>query len=90
MSDLKKIIKYLLFLPRLPILFLIKIYQKTLSPDHGLFKFLFPRGYCQFYPSCSQYGFQVIKKAGLVRGLPKVVWRVLRCNPWGKGGVDLP
>jgi len=90
MSSLKKVIKYLFFLPRLLILFLIKIYQKTFSPDHGLLRFLFPHGYCRFYPTCSQYGFQTLKKAGLIRGLPKIIWRILRCNPWSKGGVDLP
>jgi len=77
-------------IPRLPILLLVKIYQKTVSPDHGLFKYMFPHGYCRFYPSCSEYSYQVIKKRGLLVGVPKAVWRVLRCNPWNAGGVDLP
>ncbi len=75
---------------RLPFLALIKIYQKTISPDHGLFKSYFPHGYCRFYPTCSEYGHQSIKKYGLLKGLPKTIWRILRCNPWNKGGVDLP
>ncbi|MFH1292298.1 MAG: membrane protein insertion efficiency factor YidD [bacterium] len=86
----KKIIEVAFFLPRLPILGLIKLYQKTLSPDHGLLQFLFPHGYCRFHPSCSEYGYQIIKKTGLIKGLFKGSWRVLRCNPWNKGGVDLP
>ncbi len=85
-----KIVNLLLFLPRTPILFFIKFYQKTISPDHGIVRFLFPNGYCRFYPSCSEYGYQVIKNRGLIRGLPKTFWRILRCNPWGKGGIDLP
>lgn len=90
MSNLNQIIGYLFFLPRLPVLLLIKIYQKIFSPDHGLYRFLFPNGYCRFHPSCSVYGYQTIKKAGLIKGLPKAVWRILRCNPWSKGGMDLP
>lgn len=67
----------------------IRLYQKTLSPDHGWFKKRYPQGYCRFYPSCSQYGYEAIERYGMVRGLIKAVWRVLRCNPWSKGGVDL-
>ncbi|HSR89081.1 MAG TPA: membrane protein insertion efficiency factor YidD [Candidatus Udaeobacter sp.] len=88
--QLKKIWDFLLFLPRLPALGLIKIYQKTISPDHGLFRSLFPGGYCRFYPTCSEYGYQTIKKNGLIIGIFKSAWRILRCNPWSKGGVDLP
>ncbi|MBU0545684.1 membrane protein insertion efficiency factor YidD [Patescibacteria group bacterium] len=83
---MKKLNKYLGF----PALILIRLYQKTLSPDHGIFKFLFPHGYCRFYPSCSEYSRQAIKKHGLFVGIPKAVWRILRCNPWNKGGFDLP
>jgi hypothetical protein len=69
---------------------LIRFYQKILSPDHGIFKPLFPYGYCRFYPSCSEYGARAIKKYGFWRGSLKAVWRVLRCNPWNKGGIDRP
>ncbi|MBI5222717.1 MAG: membrane protein insertion efficiency factor YidD [Candidatus Magasanikbacteria bacterium] len=75
---------------KLPFLFIIRLYQKTLSPDHGFFRFRFPRGYCRYYPSCSEYAYQVIKKRGIIVGIPKAIWRVLRCNPWSRGGVDLP
>jgi len=75
---------------RTPFLWLIRIYQKTISPDHGLFKEWFKPGYCRFYPSCSEYSYQVIKKRGLIIGLPKTIWRIIRCNPWNKGGTDLP
>ena len=82
--------KTVLYLPRVPFLLLIRLYQKTFSLDHGPLKRLFPRGYCRFYPSCSEYGRLAIKKYGLFLGLPKTLWRVLRCNPWSRGGVDLP
>ncbi len=73
---------------RKPFLLLIRLYQKILSPDHGLLKIYFPHGFCRFYPSCSQYGYEAIEHHGLLKGVPMAVWRVLRCNPCSKGGVD--
>lgn len=70
------------------ILQLIRLYQRTLSPDHGWFRHKYPFGYCKFYPSCSEYARQAIEKKGAVRGFLKAAWRVLRCNPFSKGGVD--
>lgn len=70
------------------LLFLIRLYQKTLSPDHGPLKKLYPHGYCRFSPSCSDYNYQAIKKHGAFWGLLLGFWRILRCNPWNKGGPD--
>lgn len=67
---------------------LIKFYQKTLSLDHGPLKGLRPYGFCRFYPTCSDYAIQAIEKYGIIRGGFKAVWRVLRCNPFNKGGND--
>lgn len=80
----------LLYLPRVPVLLAISFYQKTLSPDHGWFKKMHPHGYCRFYPTCSVYSYEIIKKKGLIKGIPQTLWRIIRCNPWSKGGVDLP
>jgi uncharacterized protein len=80
--------RYIVYFPKHLTLLLIRIYQKTLSFDHGWTKVFYPDGYCQFYPSCSEYGFQAIDKYGVVKGGAKTVWRILRCNPWSKGGVD--
>lgn len=88
--SLAKVVNFLLSLPRKPFLWLIRLYQKTISPDHGWYKSLFPNGYCRFYPTCSEYGYQTIQKNGLIVGLFKTSWRILRCNPWSKGGVDVP
>ncbi|PIT88559.1 MAG: membrane protein insertion efficiency factor YidD [Candidatus Magasanikbacteria bacterium CG10_big_fil_rev_8_21_14_0_10_36_32] len=88
--SLKNIINAILYLPRLPFLFLIRLYQKTFSPDHGFTKTIFPHGYCKFHPSCSEYGYQAIHKYGILVGFLKTGWRILRCNPWSKGGIDLP
>lgn len=75
-------------LPRKPLLYLIRLYQKTLSPDHGPLKILFPNGYCKFRPTCSDYGHAAIEKYGLLKGVPMAIWRILRCNPCSKGGFD--
>ena len=76
------------FWPRYVAIFVLKIYQKTLSMDHGLLKFLKPYGACRFQPTCSEYAIQSLEKHGLLKGGFKAVWRVLRCNPWNKGGHD--
>ena len=68
---------------------LIRVYQKTISPDHGFVKVLFPHGYCKFYPSCSEYAVQVLEKDG-VWGLPKIFKRLLKCHPGAHPAVDLP
>ena len=73
---------------RKPFLLLIRLYQKTLSPDHGPLKSLFPYGYCKYNPTCSDYSYQAIEKYGLIKGIPMSIWRILRCNPWSKGGND--
>lgn len=80
--------RFLLYRPRLFVIKLINIYQKTLSFDHGPMKKLYPHGFCRFYPSCSEYGKEAVMKYGVIKGGFKAVWRVMRCNPWNKGGVD--
>lgn len=67
---------------------LIKIYQKTLSFDHGPLKKFYPYGYCKFKPTCSQYTYEAVNKYGVVKGSALGFWRILRCNPWNKGGMD--
>ncbi len=83
-------VKSLCKLPSVLGVFLIDIYQKTMSPDHSWLRHLFPGGFCRFTPSCSSYTREAIRRYGLLRGTAKGVWRILRCNPWSKGGVDLP
>jgi putative membrane protein insertion efficiency factor len=43
---------------------------------------------CRYHPSCSQYASDALRKYGPVRGSVKAAWRLLRCNPWSRGGVD--
>jgi uncharacterized protein len=64
------------------LIFFVKLYQHILSPHLG--------GHCRFYPSCSDYAIQSLTKDGTIKGIFKTTWRVARCNPFGKGGVDYP
>ncbi len=70
------------------ILKLIKIYQKTLSLDHGPLSFLYSEGFCRFRPTCSEYAYQAIEKYGTIKGSLIGFWRINRCNPFNKGGFD--
>lgn len=58
----------------------IGLYQRFLSP-------LLPPS-CRFTPSCSKYTVEAIQKYGALRGALLGAWRILRCNPFGKGGYD--
>ena len=79
---------YLRYWPRKVVVFFIRIYQKTLSFDHGPLKIFYPHGFCRFTPTCSQYGVEAIDKYGIIKGGLKTSWRIIRCNPWNKGGYD--
>lgn len=65
-----------------PAIALVYLYRYTVG--------LFLRPSCKYYPSCSSYAIGVLKRYGLVRGLVLSTWRLLRCNPWSSGGVDMP
>lgn len=67
---------------------IIKIYQKTLSPDHGWFRAKWPYGYCRYQPTCSQYGIDAITEHGAIRGSAMTAWRILRCNPFAQPNFD--
>jgi putative membrane protein insertion efficiency factor len=45
-------------------------------------------GRCKYHPSCSQYAIDALRKHGLLKGIALTCWRLLRCNPWSRGGVD--
>ena len=77
-------------LPRNFSILIIRIYQKTLSPDHGLLKVFFNHRWCRYEPTCSHYTIGTLQKYGFIKGWLKGLWRILRCNPFSKGGVDLP
>jgi putative membrane protein insertion efficiency factor len=72
----------LLRLPASLLIVTIRLYQRTLSPDHGPLKVLWPHGYCRHTPTCSAYAIQALQ----TRALPVAMWlatvRILSCNPW--------
>ncbi len=77
-------LRHLLALPSRAGLGLVWLYQRTLSPDHGPLKVLFPHGYCPQHPTCSEYAKQRINRDGLVMGGAAAAARVLSCHPWRK------
>ncbi|MCJ7512481.1 MAG: membrane protein insertion efficiency factor YidD [Anaerolineales bacterium] len=68
-------------LPRLLGMALIRGYQMTLAH-------LVPADTCRFTPTCSHYGYQAVAKHGLIKGSLLGAWRILRCQPFSKGGYD--
>ena len=62
------------------LIFLIKWYRKYLSPLKST--------KCPYYPTCSEYGLEAVEKYGAIKGSALAFWRILRCNPFSKGGYD--
>jgi len=62
------------------LLAIIRFYKKAISPHLG--------ANCRFTPTCSEYAMEAIQKYGALRGGAKALWRILRCNPFCKGGYD--
>ena len=60
---------------------LIVFYQKYLSALKG-------GSTCKYVPTCSQYAIEAIEKYGALKGGLLAAWRILRCNPFSKGGFD--
>jgi len=66
----------------------IRLYQATVSPDHGVVRIFFKDGYCKFHPSCSAYTYGCVERHGVLKGCWLGLKRILRCNPWSRGGND--
>lgn len=64
----------------LPLVWLVQLYQRTISPLLG--------PVCRYYPSCSAYAVTALERYGPLRGSWLVALRLLRCNPFARGGVD--
>ena len=66
---------------KISLLFIIKFYQFFISPLLG--------NNCRFYPTCSNYAIQALKKFNTFYAIRIILLRILRCNPWGGSGIDL-
>ena len=62
------------------LIYIIRFYQKNIS---GL-----KSTKCPYFPTCSQYGLEAVEKYGAFKGGLLAVWRIIRCNPFSKGGYD--
>ena len=62
------------------LIIIVKLYKYLLSP-------MLPSS-CKYYPSCSEYAVLAIERRSIPRALLLIVWRILRCNPFSKGGYD--
>jgi uncharacterized protein len=59
----------------------VRLYRLLVSPLLGQ--------RCRYYPSCSEYAVDAVRRYGALRGFVLTAWRVLRCNPLSHGGIDL-
>lgn len=74
------IIGHLLLLPRNLAIAILLGYRATISKTYG--------DVCRYYPSCSRYALDAVAQFGLLAGCGMAIWRIVRCNPWSRGGVD--
>lgn len=63
-----------------PLIWLIRFYQKFISSAT-------PPS-CKYYPTCSNYGIEAITRFGAFKGMALTIWRIMRCNPFSRGGYD--
>ena len=61
------------------LIYLIRLYQKIPGPWHNA---------CKFTPTCSNYAIECLEVHGVIKGSFLAIWRILRCNPFSKGGYD--
>ncbi|HEX2377544.1 MAG TPA: membrane protein insertion efficiency factor YidD [Gaiellales bacterium] len=71
---------------RLVVVAMLRLARLALTPFVAMTS-ITPR-VCRYEPTCSHYAEQAVRRHGVVRGLGLAAWRLLRCNPWSKGGYD--
>ncbi len=67
-------------LPRNACVVILRGYRAVISPLYG--------DVCRYYPSCSGYTLSAIQRHGVIKGVALGAWRIARCHPWAKGGID--
>ena len=63
-----------------PLIVFVMLWRRLVSPLYG--------DVCKYHPSCSAYGLKALQTHGAIYGSWLTIWRILRCNPWSKGGYD--
>jgi putative membrane protein insertion efficiency factor len=71
---------FVMLLPRNACVLILRGYRAVISPLYG--------DVCRYYPSCSAYTLTAIQQHGVIKGVGLGAWRIARCHPWAKGGVD--
>lgn len=74
------LLSFVMLLPRNACVVILRAYRLLVSPLYG--------DVCRYYPSCSAYTLQAIQSHGVVKGIGLGAWRIARCHPWARGGVD--
>lgn len=77
---MKALVQTVGLVPRNAAVAVLHAYRAVISPLYG--------NVCRYHPSCSRYALEAIQQRGLVQGVILGSWRILRCNPWSRGGVD--
>jgi putative membrane protein insertion efficiency factor len=82
MNVFRRITDVLIHLPAWTLILFVRVYQWTLSPLIGR--------HCRFYPTCSAYFIESVRKYGAIRGAWRGILRICRCHPFHPGGYDPP
>lgn len=77
---LTRALTYAMLVPRNVCVVILRGYRAVISPLYG--------DVCRYYPSCSAYTLGAIQQHGVVKGVALGAWRIARCHPWARGGVD--
>jgi putative membrane protein insertion efficiency factor len=77
---MKRVLSFVWLMPRNLCVLILRGYRAVISPLYG--------DVCRYYPSCSAYALGAIQQHGVVKGVALGTWRIARCHPWAKGGVD--
>jgi uncharacterized protein len=75
-----RVLSFVWLLPRNICVLILRGYRAVISPLYG--------DVCRYYPSCSAYTLGAIQQHGVVKGIGLGAWRIARCHPWAKGGID--
>jgi uncharacterized protein len=77
---MRQLLSVIWLVPRNVSIAVMRVYRFAISPLYGQV--------CRYHPSCSRYALEAYQQHGFVRASALTLWRLLRCNPWSRGGID--